>query len=119
MKIKQDFVTNSSSSSFVIDVRSDDDAKEGFVKKMNEYLLGYIAKNDWKDDFEPPNLLTAEKVTMREQGIFRIVDYIPFYQNCDDMPQYLKDMTKEDADVLAKLGIRSITLEVIDKNEES
>ena len=119
MKIKGDFVTNSSSTSFILIVESHVDSVEEFVENVNNYLLEYIAKNDWKDDFEPPKLLTAEEVAMPKPGDFVIPDCIPFYQNDDDIPQYIKDMTMEDADVLAEYGIRSITHEIKDKNEES
>ena len=62
MKIKRDFVTNSSSTSFTLIVESHVESVEELVENINNYLLEYIAKNDWKDDFEPPKLLTAEEV---------------------------------------------------------
>jgi hypothetical protein len=119
MKIKMDFVTNSSSTSFIVAVHSDSNAIEEFVEKINQYMLDYIDKNNWKDDFEPPNLLTPEEVMMVSPGVFHIRGYIAYYGGDDDIPQYLEDLRNENGNTLSKYGIKTITFETKDLNKES
>ena len=119
MKIKTDFVTNSSSSSFVIIAKSDTDDPEVFIQKFNQYLQDHIEDNNWKDDFEPPPLLTLDRIKKLGPNQFHIEDYVPFYSSEDDTPQYIVDLLKADHRDLSKYGLKHVSLETKDHNKDS
>ena len=123
MKIKMDFVTNSSSSSFIVVVESDTKDLEEFIQKFNEFLRDHIEENSWKDDFEPPGMLTYDRVKKVGPNTFIVKDFLPFYWDEKDMPSYIKVLKKfregDDQVSLIKYGIKKVSVDVRDLNENT
>ena len=123
MKIKRDFVTNSSSTSFILCVESDIDNILEFVNKYNMLLNEISDKNSWKDDYELPPVLFTDRVKKGELNTYLIEDYLPFYETEDDLPQYIKELVDErnsaiDAHRSEKYRINRISIETKDRNAE-
>ena len=117
MKIKSDFVTNSSSTSFILRCKAD--SKDELIDKVNSVLKDYIKDSEWNDqDFEAPPLLTSEKVYKTDSGQFIITDKI--YLNVKEMPQWINDLfIDNNSDARKKLDSVGIKLISVDfKNSE-
>jgi len=121
MKIKQDFVTNSSSTSFILTFKSEAKGEKEFIDKFNCVLEDYIKDNAWNEEFQAPPLLTSEKVKQTGQGTFVINDYLPMDKGAEDISQSIKDIfISNNSDACKKLdsaGIRATTVEIKDFNE--
>jgi hypothetical protein len=110
MIISWDFVTNSSSTSFIVVSPASSITIQSLVEAVNRYIKEYNSKNSWKDDFEPAPLLDQESVRELKDGSLAIEDYIPFYGDPEDMPEYLRNLD------LSAYGIEGAKILVRDKN---
>ena len=121
MKIKRDFVTNSSSTSFMIACESDAGGKDDFIDKFNGMLKDYIKKKAWEEEFQEPPLLTSDRVTSIKPGVFIIKDFVPIYSNEQDTPQYIQklflDNDPDAGKLLEQAGIKLIDVKEKDLNE--
>lgn len=112
MKIKSDFVTNSSSTSFILHCTAV--GKDELINQVNSILNDYIKAREWDDEFKAPPMLTSEKVNQTESGQFIISDKI--YLNVKDIPQWVKDFfINNESDACKKLesaGIKLINVEI-------
>ena len=121
MKIKKDFVTNSSSTSFMITCKSEASGKDEFIDKYNGMLKDYIKKRKWDEEFQEPPMLTSDRVTSLGQGVFMVHDFVPLFSNERDTPQYIQELFLEsDYDfgkLLEQAGIKLMTMEKKDRNE--
>jgi len=107
MKIKCDFVTNSSSASFIMYFRTNDDTVEEFVTRI-EKLLSDIS---YHRNFSNARI---ERVT---EGIYRMIDWTSMYNYNDDMPNYMKSILVEyhlNRSNIFKNGIKEIIFEISD-----
>jgi hypothetical protein len=111
MKIKLDFVTNSSSTNFIIALPKGSTDTRTFIEALNKRAEKYNLENGWKDDFEPAPLLAPESVRVVEDGSLEIEDYIPFYADADDIPEYLRDLD------LSGYGIEGVEILMINRNK--
>jgi hypothetical protein len=119
MKIKRDFVTNSSSTSFIVRCESDAKAKDDFIDRYNGWRKNYIEERRWHPEFEEPPLLTSDMTSVGD-GEFIITDFLPYYLNEQDAPQYIKELRDKDSvasKLLAKAGIKLMTVEMKDRNK--
>lgn len=112
MKIKTDFVSNSSSTSFVLCCTAV--GKDELIDQVNNALQVYITERAWDDEFQAPPLLTREKVSQTESGQFIISDKI--YLNAKEIPQWIKlFFIDNDSDACKKLdgaGVKLVSLEI-------
>ena len=120
MKIKRSFVTNSSSTSFILTFEANEKMKDEFINKVNSLFNDYIEKNDFKDDFQEPPLLTNDNVEEIDPGVFVIKDFTPIYCGEHHKPQYIKDMFNKDSrmyELLIENGIIPLWAEPRDNNK--
>lgn len=120
MKIKRDFVTNSSSTSFIITCKAEAEGKDDFINKYNGMLKDYIKNKEWDEDFQEPPMLTSDRVTNIGEGVFIITDFVPIYSNESDTPQYIQELLDKDSDaskLLEQAGIKLITVDTKDLNK--
>lgn len=121
MKIKSDFVTNSSSTSFIISCKSDATDKDAFIDNYNRMLKKYIQDNEWDENFQKPPLLRSDMVKQISPGVFEIRDYVAIYGGDLDIPQYIQEFfLDEESDAykdLASVGIIPIKTDMKDFNE--
>ena len=89
MKVKKDFVTNSSSTSFIVTCKADTSEKDEFIDKFNQFLEKYKENRTWDDDFQEPPLLRIDMVNQIEPGVFAIRDLVAIYGGEEDIPQYI------------------------------
>ena len=121
MKIKSDFVTNSSSTSFIIDCKAESSSKDDFIDKFNSFLKDYTKGRSWDEGFQEPPLLTSDTVSQTGAGEFTIRDFVPIYYNENDIPQYIQELFSDsDSDAckaLKAVGIKLTKVEVKNLNE--
>lgn len=121
MRVKRDFVTNSSSTSFIVICKADTPGKDEFIKKFNCFLKEYIKHGTWDDDFQEPPLLRSDMVNQVEPGVFTIRDFVAIYGGEEDIPQYIRELFfNKDSDACKELnsaGIIPIKTEIKDLNE--
>lgn len=121
MKIKQDLVTNSSSTSFIMGSKSDTDRIDVFIDQYNNvWRKTYIESMGQVDDFQEPPLLTSDMVAYIG-GEFIITDFLSYYSNKQDAPQYIRELFDKDSiarKLLEQAGIMLVTVEMKDFNEK-
>lgn len=120
MKIKSDFVTNSSSTSFIIHSKVDAAGKEDFIVKYNSVMEEYINKRKWDEEFQSPPFLTSSMVTQLGPDEFIIQDFVAIFSSEKDIPQYIKDFSAPDSDLykaLKEAGIQLMEVEMKNFNE--
>ena len=91
MKIKFDFVTNSSSTSFIISGKSEEVDKETIKNTLNGIINEHRQNTEWDKDSEQPPLIRTEMIQLSDSGTFDITDFIPI-QNDEGDTQWLKDI---------------------------
>jgi hypothetical protein len=120
MKIKRDFVTNSSSTSFMLTFKTEAGGKDAFIDKFNDLLKDYVKKSDWDEKFKKPPILTSDRVTNKGSDEYVITDFAAIYSNELDMPQHIQDLLDKDSDagkLLEQAGIKLVATEIKDLNE--
>lgn len=121
MKIKRDFVTNSSSTSFIVTCKAAAEGKDEFIDKINGVLREYIKDREWDEEFQAPPMLTSDRVISLGPGEFIITDFVPIYSNDLDTPQYIKDLfggsDSDTGKLLEQAGIKIVTTEMKDLNK--
>lgn len=121
MKVKRDFVTNSSSTSFILTFKAGTSGKDEFIDKFNRFLEEYKKHRTWDDDFQEPPLLRSDMVDQVEPGVFTIRDFVAIYGGEEDMPQYVRELFfDKDSEACKELngaGIMPVKTEIKDLNE--
>ena len=121
MKIKSDFVTNSSSTSFII---SGEDGGIGIdiIKDIfNDLIQDYRKKTEWDKDTERPPSIKSERIQKTGPDTFCVKDFIPQNNDEEDIPQWIKDIfINNDSEAGKKLkssGIRITKVELKNFND--
>lgn len=120
MKIKADFVTNSSSTSFIMTCKSKAGGTADFTTSANKLFERYIKKEGWRQNFQSPPKLTEDMVEQIAAGVFIIRDFTPFSCGEQDIPQYIEDIFNKDAeagDGASNSGITLVNIESKDLNK--
>jgi hypothetical protein len=94
MKQKSDFITNSSSASYILTLKADvsDMSLERFKKIFNEYIEIYkndIYKNNKIRFWDGVNVHKVDK------NMFEVVDWTSMHNDNDDIPDYMRDLLIE------------------------
>ena len=86
MKYKTDFVTNSSSASFIMTFRTYSDMDlENFIKVFNDFLESQ--RNRYFPNIRHWDALDVKKIT---NNIFQITEWTSMYNDQSDVPDYMK-----------------------------
>lgn len=122
MKIKRDFVTNSSSTSFIISGKYDGGIGIDKVKDIfNDLIQDYRKKTEWDKDTERPPSIKSEMIQKTGPDTFYVKDFIPQNNNKEDIPQWIKDIfINNDSEAGRKLessGIRITQVELKNFND--
>lgn len=91
MKRKLDFVTNSSSTSFIISSKNISKDINDFINKVNIIRNEFIKDEEWRNDFEAPPKITSEMVTQEGETV-TIEGLLPFFSDERDLPQYITEL---------------------------
>lgn len=88
MKIKHDFITNSSSASFYLrfEAIQEDMSKEEFIDKINQYLKYN------QEVIEDLRFWDASNIQEICSNVFEIVDWTSMFNGQEDIPMYMKHM---------------------------
>jgi hypothetical protein len=96
MKLKADFVTNSSSASFIMTLRSVDgdmDADD-LKEKINDFIEYFRSQyGDRANNLRYYNGVDVERVA---RGLFTITEWTSMYNYPSDIPEYMQAMMLED-----------------------
>lgn len=119
MKIKQDFVTNSSSTSFIIKCVSDAEGEKELTDNFNTFWKGYVESRAWDDGFQALAELTIDMVKQTGKRQFTIHDYLSFFGGrTENMPGYVKELffdeNSEARKALKEIGIEIVSVETKD-----
>lgn len=120
MKIKTDFVTNSSSTSFILTMKSDVLEKVEFVKRLNECFADLENRDGWQEDVDPPHSVDVDDVEMVAPDIFILEGGVPYFSSYDDLPKHIRNLILDyanDNNSLAQFGITNLEFEIKDKND--
>jgi len=119
MKIKADFVTNSSSSSFILILKSQTNDRAEIIRRLSEYLEQ--RHGDDADSEESGSLLQADLQNLQQSSAneFVLEGAIPYYRDYDDLPKPIRDLVLDqttDPKGLDQAGIEIIGFSIIDRN---
>lgn len=85
MKVKASFITNSSSASFILSFRADDNMTlEEFKDIFNQYLENH------RRFIKGLRFWDASVIEEVEPNSFKIVEWTSMYNNQDNIPDYMK-----------------------------
>ena len=102
MKIKTDFVTNSSSASFELYITSDITSVNEFIKVIQALLEYDISREQMPDGNSIKKLM---------EGVFTFEEYTSMYNGISDIPAYMRTLLLKDLlekDVLYNKGISQV-----------
>jgi hypothetical protein len=119
MKIKTDFVTNSSSTSFMITMRSDIADLAKFVDKLNGHFELLCGKDVESGEMESPPTISIDNLQQTSQDVFMLEGAVPYYKGYGDLPKHIQYLLLEnmnDPERLSKIGIKNLDIKIIDKN---
>jgi len=112
MKFRTDFVTNSSSASFILFVESTAANKQEFEESLKKLFAEYS-----RDFQKEESLPKSEQIKHIFGSLYAINDMTIMFNDYDDVPHYMRYMLLRHHidDDLLKFGIKSLKLE-IDRN---
>ena len=124
MKKKIGFVTNSSSASFIISIKSSIQTLEGFTEYLRNELKEYINRKNWESDYEKNRefrIKTVERVLedieMIAPGIYKLNDFTGMLNDIDQhLSDWIKHLLINKAIGKYKFAIEDISVEVVDEN---
>lgn len=92
--MNSDFVTNSSSASFFLDIKSKWKTKDTFEKYFNKYIDSYVYSMRWDESFTGPRFWQPYNISQNKNDkyIFCIEDNVSMYNDWRDIPRYMLDL---------------------------
>ena len=122
MKIKTDFVTNSSSTSFIITIESDKRDRQQLLNDLNE-RFEELCGEDVKDGLsDQPPFYEINSLRQISDNMFALEGVVPYFSGYDDLPKHIRDFVLDhmsDPESLNKHGIKTLDFKIIDKNTGS
>jgi hypothetical protein len=122
MKIKTDFVTNSSSTSFIIPITTDLNDRLDLLKKLNAYFEQRYGEDVYSEELDSPPQIDINSLQQKSENVFVLEGVVPYYKGYDDLPEHIRDLVldyKSNPSRLSAFGIKKLELQIIDKNVES
>jgi hypothetical protein len=119
MKNKLDFVTNSSSASICLLIKTSCKNIEDFREKFNEYIEQYKS-GEWGSPV-PIHFWDGSKVTKTSDGWFQVEDYTSMFNYAtDDIPHYMQALylswLVDPKNVKIQLGFEKLRIKVNDEH---
>ena len=119
MKFKTDFVTNSSSASFILYFASTDKNLDSFQDSFNRYLEEYLRQYKYNEESSILRFYNPQTIEEKEEGIFKITESTSMYNNYEDIPHYMRtvllDSKIRQKELLETFGFKSIWIEIIER----
>lgn len=119
MKFKADFVTNSSSASFVLYFASTDKNLDSFRDNFNRYLEEYLQQYKYAEESSVLRFYNPGMIEEVEEGIFKITESTSMYNNYESIPHYIRTILLDSKirrkELSEVFGFKSIWIEVIDR----
>jgi len=114
MKIKIDYVTNSSSASFLLYIESTARDEEEFIESFNKFLEDYNEENRWKKNHRNVSFINPKEIRQISSGVFIVEDWITMYNDYDDIPNYIKYLILRHIidNNLIQYGIKDLKFEI-------
>jgi len=116
MKIKRDFVTNSSSASFILFIESTTSDLEEFEELFQKFMQFFLDHMDGRKDVHFWNPASIERVDVEHAGanVFMVKDSISMFNNQYDVPRYMRWLIMEHAiyGEMPQYGIKTLKLKV-------
>ena len=113
MKIKTDYVTNSSSASYLLYIESKSDSLQDFIDSFERYMDAYI-KYDYHEN--PPRFFNPRDITQISSNTFLITEWTVMHNDFHDIPQYMHDLIftllTEQKQLESDYGFKSFRFEV-------
>src|SRR4030042_2611637 len=119
MKIKLDFVTNSSSASIFLIVKSKHKTVEEFIEEFNKYIEEY--KGGWWGTPHTMHFWDGSQMTKTSDGWFQVKDYTSMFNYAvEDIPHYMQTLYLHwlvyPGDVERNHGFKKIRIKVNDEH---
>jgi len=118
MKIKTDYVTNSSSASFIMVIMSTDKNLDSFQTNLNRYLERYLETYRYAEKLPTLRFYNPRKVEEKRKGMFEITESISMFNTYDDIPHYMRELIIDSKvrpkRLLELFGFKSISFKIID-----
>lgn len=119
MKFKADFVTNSSSASFILYFASTYKNLDSFQDSFNRYLEEYTQRYKYTKECSTLRFYNPKMIEEVEEGIFKITEGTSMYNNYGDIPHYMRtvliDSKIRQKELSETFGFKSIWIEVIER----
>jgi len=115
MKIKKDFITNSSSASFLMCIKTDENITtlEEFEKWFSNYMDIYIDNlKEYCHSSSFPSFYNPGNIRQESGNLFVIIDSCLLYNNYKNVPQYMRDLILRHLIDNDLKGIKNITIKV-------
>ena len=118
MKLKADFVTNSSSASFVLYIASTCKGLDSFRDSFNRYLEEYLSRYDCsKVHRSTLRFYNPQSIEEIEDGIFKIIEGTSMYNTYEDIPHYMRTILldskiRKSSEMLDLFGFKTIWMEI-------
>ena len=99
MKIKADFVTNSSSANFYLYLEMNEDfTLDAFFDLFGEYMNHMMQVHGYRDDFKHMRFFQPTIVQLTDRS-FRLEDSTSMYNDYDNVPYYMRHIVMEHINV--------------------
>lgn len=119
MKIKTDFVTNSSSSCFILTLKSQTNDRAELIRRLSAYLEQRHGGDADSEESDSPLQADLQNLQQRSANEFVLEGAIPYYRDYDDLPKPIRNLVLDqtaDPEGLDQAGIEIIDFAIIDKN---
>ena len=122
MKIKNDFVTNSSSTSFIITIESDKSERQQLLNELNERFEELCGRDVQDGQSDQPPSFDINSLRQISDNMFALEGVVPYFSGYDDLPKHIRDLVLDhvnNPEGLNKHGIKTLDFKIIDNNTGS
>ena len=116
MKLKSDFVTNSSSASFILFIEATTTDLEEFRELFQKFMQFFLDYMDGRKDVHFWNPASIERVEVEHAAanVFMVTDSVSMFNDQNDLPRYMRWLLIEHAlrGPIPQYGIQSLKLKV-------
>ena len=121
MKIKHDFVTNSSSASYLLYIDSNTNDLEEFTEQFEKYLKEIRSEYDWDswdssaDEYEQPKFYQPKGIENVGGTVFLVTEWTSMYNYTNDIPTYMAALLVKsfDAGELERWGFKGVKFKIV------